>query len=78
MHSFCLCKEICADICVCSEILHFYLQQPLKQQTLRNISILNRRLYDVCELENSIDEMLLPTTPFVTSFQDGLELSSQP
>ncbi|XP_033608874.1 uncharacterized protein LOC111868262 isoform X2 [Cryptotermes secundus] len=45
--------------------------QPLKRQTLRNISIFNKLLYDVCELQNSVNEMLLSTTPFVSSFFDN-------
>lgn len=50
--------------------------QPLKRKTLRNISISNKLLYDVCELQNSVNEMLLSTSPFVSSFFDDLEISS--
>jgi hypothetical protein len=49
--------------------------QPLKQQTLRTISIFSRLLYDACELQNSLHEMLLSTTQFVPSFIYDLDVS---
>lgn len=76
MYSFGLCKEMCAIICICCEMWHFYLQHPLKQQILRNIGIFKKLLYDVWELQKSVDEMLLSATPFVTSFLDDLEMRS--
>lgn len=66
------CMQILASVLKCD----FLLQQPLKRQTQRNISIFNKLLYDVCELQNSVNEMLLSTTPFVSSFFDDLEISS--
>ena len=66
---------MCVDINGCSEMWHTFLQQPLKQQTLRTISIFSRLLYDVCELQNSLNEMLLSTTQFVPSFIYDLDVS---
>ena len=63
------------DVNGCSEMWHTFLQQPLKQQTLRTISIFSRLLYDVCELKNSLNEMLLSTTQFVPSFIYDLDVS---
>lgn len=53
-----------------------FLQQPLKQQTLRTISIFNKVLYDVCELQNSLNEMLLSTVQFSPSFLYDCDKSS--
>lgn len=66
------CMQVLVSFLKCD----FLLQQPLKRQTLRNISIFNKLLYDVCELQNSVNEMLLSTTPFVSSFFEDLEISS--
>jgi len=52
-----------------------FLQQPLKQQTLRTISIFSRLLYEVCEMRNSLNEMLLSTTEFVPSLIYDLDVS---
>jgi hypothetical protein len=54
---------------------HAFLQQPLKQQALRTISIYSRLLYDVCELQNSLNEMLQSTTQFVPSFLYDVDAS---
>lgn len=50
--------------------------QPLKQQTLRSISIFSKLLYDVYELQNSLNEILLSTTQFTPSFLYDLDTSS--
>jgi hypothetical protein len=54
-------KDMYAETCIFLKFDCLF-QQPLKRQTLRNISIFNKLLYDVCELQNSVDEMLLSTT----------------
>jgi len=66
---------MCVDMNGCSETCHTFLQQPLKQQTLRTISIFSRLLYDVCELQNSLNELLLSTAQFVPSFIYDLDVS---
>jgi hypothetical protein len=66
---------MCVDTNCCSETWCTFLQQPLKQQMLRTISIFSRLLYDVCELQNSLNEMLLSTTQFVPSFLYDLDVS---
>jgi hypothetical protein len=42
---------------------------------LRTISIFSRLLYDVCELQNSLNELLLSTAQFVPSFIYDLDVS---
>jgi hypothetical protein len=75
MLHFGVCKEMYAECCLFLKCVYL-LQQPLKRQTLRNISIFNKLLYDVCELQNSVNELLLSTAPLVSSFFGYLEISS--
>ncbi|KDR12663.1 uncharacterized protein LOC110836049 [Zootermopsis nevadensis] len=51
--------------------------EPLKQQTLRNISILKKLLFDVCQLQISVDKMLHFAASFVRTFLDEVEMHSE-
>jgi hypothetical protein len=66
------CVQILMAVLKC-DILS--LQRPLKLQMLRTISIYGKQLYDVCELRNSLNEMLLSTTEFAPSFLYDLDAS---